>query len=337
MYCFAGKNGDFISTKDDDEVLQQLVAEASCSVASDDDDDKMTPELLNENNDDDELTKQIAYSILNQNLSPTGSICDDINHDNLNALASSISASDLKQISQVLTPSVLNSELGAATELPTDQANSGSLTSASASTSQQLDTQNGLNFASQPQDPNLITSSQGLLATDLSTVIVDSAQQLQKQTVNLAMPQMLLPGVLQLGAPVLPTDLTPKTTYPTGEPTGTVSDANLTLGSNLVAWPQTGLPPQPMQALPNGFPNLTTAFPAQNLSLGGLKLAYPVQALLPGAAVVATGPDGAPLNFGGQQFPGQTLLSIATSLAQPTTLQNCNSTATDSSGVKNGT
>ncbi len=67
------------------------------------------PSLIVEPPSEDDLTKQIADSILNQNLSPTGSVSDDLGQDNINALASSLSANDLKSLSQVLNSSLLNS------------------------------------------------------------------------------------------------------------------------------------------------------------------------------------------------------------------------------------
>lgn len=66
------------------------------------------PPLIVESSAEDELTKQIADSILNQNMSPEGSISDDMGPDNISALASSLSAHDLNSLSQVLNSSLLN-------------------------------------------------------------------------------------------------------------------------------------------------------------------------------------------------------------------------------------
>ena len=137
---------------------------------------------------DDELTKQIADSLLNQNpLSPTGSIGDDLGHDNLNDLASSLSANDLKNISQVLTGSLLNSALGvegsgansggAATTLPLEVLSQQEALQRQVGLLQQQQQQT-LATASQTQQPALTLGmgSFPLLHTSLDQPTLASAQ-----------------------------------------------------------------------------------------------------------------------------------------------------------------
>ena len=126
------KNGEFMSSKEESDFLEQALAEASKVEFCDTKDtiEKLSRHadsiLIGETPNDDELTKQIADSLLNQNMgSPAGSLSDDLSTDNLNALASSLSANDLKSISQVLTTSVINSALGSESAPTVSQASMG--------------------------------------------------------------------------------------------------------------------------------------------------------------------------------------------------------------------
>ena len=116
LCCVAGKNGEFLPSREEAEALEQALAvasediyAASESIEQMSQDSAVTMAMLT---DGDELTKQIADSLMRPHLSsPTGSVEDDLGADNLNALARSISVSDLKSLSQSLTSSDLNSAL----------------------------------------------------------------------------------------------------------------------------------------------------------------------------------------------------------------------------------
>ena len=114
----AGKNGEFLPSREEAEALEQALAvasediyAASESIEQMSQDSAVTMAMLTADGGD-ELTKQIADSLMSPHLSsPTGSVEDDLAADNLNALARSISVSDLKSLSQSLTTSDLNSAL----------------------------------------------------------------------------------------------------------------------------------------------------------------------------------------------------------------------------------
>ena len=354
--------------EDEDAVLAQFVDDVTLSNVPG---SKMPSHLINDNSNDheDEVTKQIAYSILNQNLSPTGSIGDDINHDNLNALASSISANDLKQISQELTHSVLNSALDGvaggsvlsdgcvttsssrhgvvgtptlsfppmpAMSQPTINlqppvtaeavhnllgiapGTSGAFTFSPHLQTLTLDQSNGSNFsqAKTSQNPMSFPPSQTLIpgsSTSLGTML--QLQQLLQSTAGLDQKPLLGPAAGTTGLPAgLGVD-------GLDNPSGLSVSAATSTPANLLTW-GTALTPQTLThssgSLPASLPTLAPSpLAAQNLALGGmgLKLAYPVQALLPGATVVATAPDGS-VNFTPQAFSGQTLLALAAPVTQ---------------------
>ncbi len=100
-----------MTTNEETEALERALAEATRDVNSL---ENSALSLMNENSND-ELTKQIADSILNQDLGSPGSLhgemSDDLGSDNLQDLAN-ISTADLKNISQSLSTSVLSCALG---------------------------------------------------------------------------------------------------------------------------------------------------------------------------------------------------------------------------------
>ena len=111
MLC-AGKNGEFLPTREETEELERALAAASKEVTDCQETLKSFTvtdmNLIEDNSNDDEITKQIADSILNETLSPGqlgGSMPDDLHHDNLSDITSTISANELKSFSQVLQKS----------------------------------------------------------------------------------------------------------------------------------------------------------------------------------------------------------------------------------------
>ena len=103
-------------TKEEAEELERALAAASKDV---NDAQESLAQFSQDGHIDDELTKHLADTLLNSDLNPeklanelaTGAMHDDLTTDNLSAIASSISAHDLKSMSQ-LTTSILNSALG---------------------------------------------------------------------------------------------------------------------------------------------------------------------------------------------------------------------------------
>ena len=110
-FFVSGKNGEFLPSKEEAEELERALAEASQDVDSFKQSLKQLsqggPMMMPENDNDDEIAKQIADQILQQNLSPSH-LDEDMNQDNLNDLASSISASDLNTFSQAFSSSSAN-------------------------------------------------------------------------------------------------------------------------------------------------------------------------------------------------------------------------------------
>ena len=137
--CVAGRNGDFsVNSKVEEEAaaFEHVLAETSKKLQASESLGHVTSDvnhsiammmaehssmmgnhghlvddhgnLISDQGHEDDLTKEIADSILQQNLSPTGSIVDDLGHDNISALASSLSVSDLRNISQVLNATLIN-------------------------------------------------------------------------------------------------------------------------------------------------------------------------------------------------------------------------------------
>ena len=331
--------GEFVPSREETEALERALAAASADVSyAAQSLEKLSHDstlLINENSNDDELTKQIADSILNQELgspTPLEPMGDDLGTDHMQDLAS-ISTADLKSISQSLHGGLSSTETGlggmaqpllhstpltagtGAISVLQAQLAQGPLTAGQFQIQMPgtLATLDGTPFTISPQGALIpavaSTTANRTLAgakmegnavsvAGLPTVVASSTHTLftNSSTASALFTTSTLSSdtLLQPSAAALPTAALPTINSVIAPPNVSLQDPKVSKAAGLGHWTpgvlnpatsasSTHLPLQTHAGAPGTFNLLQTAtFTPQGLPPGGLKLAYPLQAFLPG-------------------------------------------------------